>query len=173
MTTDEYIGDINQEQQVPAQAVQAPAYVDPYYQGVQPANLFNQKEYLDVIKHYTDDETIPEEVKKSKWAIFGRGLSLTFLDEKDLPIIDMFNQVLRIDALTNQPPHKMTFEETHQLDQTQLFFYLQAKRAIGTGRGKMNERTLQVTQIGQSISTSTQQVQQQPRSILSKVRGLF
>ena len=98
---------------------------DPYM-NQQAQNLLLQKEYLDVLKHYTEDDTIPEVVKTSKWAIFGKGLQLTFLEEKDLPIVDMFNQVLRIDALTAQPSHRLTFENTHQLDQTQLYFYLQA-----------------------------------------------
>ncbi|KKK87800.1 hypothetical protein LCGC14_2749630 [marine sediment metagenome] len=146
---------------------------DPYAQAQQQQMLL-QKEYLDVLKHYSQDESIPEEVTKSRWAIFGKGLSLTFLDEKDLPIIDMFNNILRINSLINQPAHRISFEETNQLDQTQLYFYLQAKRAIGTNQGKVNERTLQVTQIGQSISTQTMNGPQQPRrGILAKVRGML
>ena len=155
-----------------AQQLNAPAN-DPYL-GMQAYDLAKQKEFLDVLKHYTEDDTIPKEVKASKWSIFGKGLSLTFLEEKDLSMIDMFTNILRIDALMNQPPHKLTFEETHQLDQTQLYFYLQAKRAIGTNQGKVNERTLQVTQIGQTINTSTMNGPQQPRrGILSKVRGML
>ena len=152
---------------------QQPAATDPYL-GMQAYDLAKQKEFLDVLKHYAEDETIPKEVKDSKWSIFGKGLSLTFLEEKDLPMIDMFNNILRIDTLMNQPAHKLTFEESHQLDQTQLYFYLQAKRAIGTSQGKVNERTLQVTQIGQQISTQTMNTQQQQRrGILSKVRGML
>ena len=151
----------------------SPPANDPYL-GMQAYDLAKQKEFLDVLKHYAEDETIPKDVKNSKWAIFGKGLSLTFLEEKDLPIIDMFNQILRIDVLMNQPAHLLTFEQTHQLDQTQLYFYLQAKRAIGTSQGKVNERTLQVTQIGQQISTQTMNGPQQPRrGILSKVRGML
>ena len=92
---------------------------DPYM-NMTAQNLLMQKEHLDIIKHYTEDETIPSDVKTSKWSIFGRGLALTFLEEKDLPVIDMFSNVLRIDALMNQPAHKLTFEQSHQLDQTQL-----------------------------------------------------
>ena len=154
------------------QAANMPAN-DPYM-GMQAYDMAKQKEYLDVLKHYAEDESIPDNVKSSKWAIFGKGLSLTFLEEKDLPIIDMFNQILRIDVLMNQPAHMLTFEQTHQLDQTQLYFYLQAKRAIGTNQGKVNERTLQVTQIGQQISTSTMNGPQTPRrGIMSKIRGML
>ncbi len=146
---------------------------DPYL-GMQAYDLMKQKEFLDVLKHYAEDDAIPKSVKESKWSIFGKGLSLTFLEEKDLPMIDMFNNILRIDTLMNQPAHKLTFEESHQLDQTQLYFFLQAKRAIGTSQGKVNERTLQVTQIGQQISTQTMNGPQTPRrGILAKVRGML
>jgi len=143
------------------------------YMQQQASNLALQKEFLDVLKHYTEDDTIPAKTKASEWAIFGKGLQLTFMEEKDLPIIDMFNNVLRIDALMNQPAHQLTFEESHQLDQIQLYFYLQAKRAIGTNQSKINERTLQVTQIGQTINTQTLNTQQRQRNILSKLRGMF
>ena len=145
---------------------------DPYMQ-MQAQNLAVEKQYLDVLKHYAEDSTIPEEVTKSKWSIFGKGLSLTFLEEKDLPIIDMFNQVLRIDALMNQPAHRLTFEQSHQLDQIQLYFFLQAKRAIGTNHGKINERTLQVTQIGQTISHQTSSVQGQKVNMLSRLKSMM
>ncbi len=156
------------------QQQQANIPINDPYSGMQAYDIAKQKEFLDVLKHYTEDDTIPKSVKESKWSIFGKGLSLTFLEEKDLPMIDMFTQILRIDVLMNQPAHMLTFEESHQLDQTQLYFYLQAKRAIGTSQGKVNERTLQVTQIGQTISTQTMNGPQQPRrGILSKVRGML
>ena len=162
-------------QPVKEEAIQQQATVaaQSAYLQQQAINTLQQKEFLDVLKHYTEDDAISEKTKSTKWAIFGKSLPLTFLEEKDLPIIDMFNNVLRIDALTNQPAHKLTFEQSHQLDQTQLYFYLQAKRAIGTNQNKVNERTLQVTQIGQSISTQTMNTQQKQRSILSKLRGMI
>lgn len=137
-------------------------------------NQIMEKQHLEVLKHYTEDEHIPKDIKTSRWGIFGKGLQLTFLEEKDLPMIDMFNNILRINALTNKPAHKLTFEETNGLDQTQLYFYLQAKRAIGTNQGKVNERTLQVTQIGQQISTNTNVNANQPRrNIMGKLRQLL
>jgi len=161
------------EEPLPQQGMNDPMFMNDSLMNMNAQNLLLQKEHLDILKHYTTDEVIPPEVKSSKWSVFGKSLQLTFLEEKDLPIIDMFNNVLRIDALTNQPAHQLTFEQSHHLDQTQLFFYLQAKRAIGTTQGKVNERTLQVTQIGQSISHQTMSSQTRQRSILSKVRGML
>lgn len=146
--------------------------VDPYMQ-MQAQNLLTQKDFLEVLKHYTEDETIPKHITTSKWAIFGKGLQLTFLEEKDLPIIDIFNNILRIDTLMSQPAHKLTFEHSQQMDQTQLYFFLQAKRAIGTHQGKVNERTLQVTQIAQSISTQAISGQQKSGNMMAKLRQMF
>ena len=162
----------NAEQVNQPQTDPYPQMVDPYMQA--PAqNLFNQKDFLEVLKHYTEDDMIPKEVTESKWSIFGKGLQLTFLEEKDLPIIDLFNNVLRMDTLMSQPAHKLTFEHSHQMDQTQLYFFIQAKRAIGTNQGKINERTLQVTQIAQSINTQAVSGQQKSSNMMAKLRSIF
>ncbi len=159
---------------------QAQPQIDPYlamaadpYMQMPAQNFLTQKDFLEVLKHYAEDETIPDDVKTSKWAIFGKALSLTFLEERDLPLIDMYTNVLRIDSLMSQPSHMLTFEQTHQMDQTQLYFYLQAKRAIGTNQGKVNERTLQVTQIAQSINTQTGSGQQKQSNMMARLRSLF
>ena len=162
-----------QAAQLPSMPALDPLMMDPYM-GMQAQNLLLQKEHLDVLKHYAEDDIIPKDTRTSKWAIFGKGLSLTFLDEKDLPMIDMFNNILRIDSLISQPAHKLTFGETHEFDQIQLYMYLQAKRSIGTNQGKINERTLQVTQIGQTISQSTMTTQAtRQRNMMSKLRGML
>lgn len=173
----EYMNNIIQqpEKQQQVQQIQQPFDMltqDPLA-GMQAANLALEKQYLDVLKHYTEEEIIPKEIKNTEWSVFGKAMPLTFLEEADLPMIDMFAQVLRIGTLMNSPAHKLGFQDSHNLDQTQLYTYLQAKRAIGTNKGKMNERTLQVTQIGQSISTQTLNQHQPQTSVLSKLRGLF
>src|SRR3990167_9273633 len=117
--------------------------------------IWDTKEYLEFVKHYAEDDNIPKAIRTSKWGIFGKALTYTFLDERDLPMIDIFSNILRIDALIAQPAHKVTFGEVHILDQSQFYLFLTAKRAIGTNREKMNERTLQNTQIAQTIATQT------------------
>ena len=168
----DFMGNVQNTQPRQVEAEQQVQYADPY-KDMAALNYANEKQFLDVIKHYTEDDMVPEKVKKSQWSIFGRTLSLTFLEENDLPIIDMFTNILRIDTLTSQPAHRLTFEQTHQMDQTQLFFYIQAKRAIGSNKGKMNERTLQVTQIGQNISTQTMNNAPRPKNVWSKISGMF
>lgn len=136
-------------------------------------SIWDTKEYLEFVKHYSQDENIPQEVKTSKWGIFGKALIYTFLEEKDLLIVDYFSNMLRIDALITQPPHKITFEEVHGLDQSQFYLYLSAKRAIGTNREKMNERTLQNTQIMQSIAAQTTGIKRQGGGFFSRLRSVF
>lgn len=134
--------------------------------------IWDNKEYLEFVKHYSEDETIPKAVKTSNWGIYGKHLIYTFLEEKDLYIIDLFSNILRIDSLITKPAHKITFEEVHELDQSQFYMYLSAKRAIGSNREKMNERTLQNTQIAQSIGTQTA-VRKPGGGFLAKFRSVF
>lgn len=136
-------------------------------------SVWNQKEFLEFVKHYSEDKTIPDTVKTSAWGIYGKALQYTFLEESDLPLVDDFNNILRIDSLISKPAHMINFSQVSQLDQTQLYFWLTAKRAIGTNREKMNERTLQNTQISQAISS--QAISQPKRSggFMSKLRGML
>lgn len=136
-------------------------------------SAWDQKEFLEFVKHYSEDETIPKEIKTSKWAIFGKALQYTFLNEKDLGLVDDYANILRIDSLMNKPPHLLTFNEVHALDQTQVYFWLTAKRAVGTDREKMNERTLQNTQITQALSMQVMNRQKASGGFMSKIRGLL
>lgn len=138
-----------------------------------PQSVWNNKELLEFVKHYSEDETIPPEVKNSVWGIYGKALQYTFLEEGDLSLIDDFNNILRIDALISKPSHLVTFSQVSVLDQTQLYFWLTAKRAIGTNREKMNERTLQNTQISQAISTQVMNRQKSPGGFLSRLRSMI
>ena|SRR3990167_5521955 len=136
-------------------------------------SVWDQKEYLEFVKHYSEDETIPSEVKTSTWGIYGKALQYTFLEQGDLPLVDDFNNILRIDSLMARPPHMITFHQVNILDQTQLYFWLTAKRAIGTNREKMNERTLQNTQITQALSMQVMNRQKASGGFLSKLRGIL
>lgn len=137
-------------------------------------NIWDTKEYLEFVKHYSEDENIPIGIKGSNWANFSKSLLYTFLEEKDLAVIDSFSTIFRIDCLISKPAHRITLAETYNLDQIQFHTYLQAKRAIGTNREKMNERTLQNTQIAQSIATQTANVRKAGGGgFFSKLRRVF
>lgn len=138
--------------------------------------LMDAKAHLGMLEHYGIDETIPKEVRESKWAIFSKSLTYTFLDEKDLPMIDIHSQILKVNTLTSMPPHLLTYAKVDEINQMETYMYFTAKRAMGTNINKQNERTLQVTQIGQSISTQANAPQGKPMSVsgfMSKVRRLI
>ena len=126
---------------------------DENMEGDEKESIWDEKQFLEVLKHYSDESLIPPDLKKREWSVFGKALINTFLTEKDLPMIDIYSQILRIDEMQSKPAHLLTFEEVNNLDKMNFYLFLNAKRAIGIEGNKMNERTLQNTQIGQQIST--------------------
>jgi len=122
----------------------------------QDANMWNNKEdVLQMLKHYSENDGIPAELKKSNWALLdNKNLLYSFLNENDIIMIDLIGNINRIDQLMKRPAHKITFQNTHDLDQIQINTYFSAKRAIGTRQQLMNERTLENTQILQRLSAS-------------------
>ena len=123
--------------------------------------MWEERDYLEFVKHYSEDETIPPDLKTSSWAVFSKSLIYTFLEPEDMPMVDIYNTLIRLDSQISRPAHLMNFKEMNAHDQVSLYLFTAAKRAIGTNREKMNERTLQNTQIGQSISTQSMMGQQQ------------
>ena len=130
-------------------------------------DIWDQKQHLDILKHYAEDDIIPLELQKRQWSIFGKALSLTFLEEKDMPMIDINLQILRIGELSSKPAHLLTSKVVNDLNKMDAFAFLAAKRAIGAKQGTMNERVLQNTQISQSISNNEAQMQRK------KILGLI
>ena len=115
--------------------------------------MWEERDYLGFVKHYSEDDVIPDDLKKKSWAVFSKSLIYTFLENEDMPMVDIYNTLIRLDSQISRPAHLMNFKEMSGHDQVSLYLFTSAKRAIGTNREKMNERTLQNTQIGQSIST--------------------
>ena len=118
----------------------------------EPQNIWDNKDHLEVIKHYTDEEGIPQEIREKNWAIFSKAASLTFLDETDLPMVEMETQISKLSQMISTPPYLLTFGEMENLDQVSVHARNVAKRAVGMKRDRTNERMAQVTQVVQSIS---------------------
>lgn len=123
--------------------------LDPNY------NIWNNKEILDMLKHYTDDTNIDSELRKDNWAVFSKAFLYSFLESNDMIMVELQNNLLRLDYLMRNPMHRLTFEKINELDQIQVHSFFTAKRAIGTKQQVTNERTLQNTQIVQRLSTSS------------------
>lgn len=117
-------------------------------------NIWEEKQHLDILKHYSEDSLIPKELSSRQWSIFGKGFINTFLEEKDMPMIDINLQLLRIGELSSKPAHLLTQKVVNDLSKMDHYAFIAAKRAIGAKQGTMNERILQNTQISQSISNN-------------------
>jgi hypothetical protein len=121
-------------------------------------SIWDEKQFLEVLKHYANDEIIPKELRNRQWATFGKAFINTFLNKDDLPMIDILGQILRINEMQSKPPHLLTFKEVNDLDKMEVYMFFTAKRSIGIESNRINERTLQNTQIGQTISTQISNV---------------
>ena len=114
--------------------------------------IWEEKNHLDIVQHYSEDKLVPKDIRERQWSVFGKAFINTFLEEDDLSLININFEILKINELMGSPPHLLTFQ---QIDKMGLHMFLTAKRAIGAKQGKINERTLQNTQISQSIGTQT------------------
>ena len=132
-------------------------------------NIWDEKQHLDIIRHYSEEELAPLELKQRQWSVFGKSFVNTFLEENDMPMISINFEILKINELMSKPPHLLTFQQVAEIDKMGLHMYLTARRAVGFKQGKMNERVLQNTQISQSIGTQTM-TQNSPRR---KILGLI
>ena len=132
-------------------------------------SIWDEKQHLDIIKHYSEEENIPEELEKRQWAIFNKNFTNTFLEENDLPMISINLEILKINELMSKPAHLQTFKEINELDKMTLHTYFKTKRAIGTNKNKINERTLQNTQISQAIGTQTVNQGEQKKKIFGLI----
>lgn len=128
-----------------------PEYREPQREEEQ--SIWEEKQFLEVLKHYSEDTLIPKKFKDRQWVVFGKSMVNTFMTEKDLPMVDAYTQILKINEMQRKPAHLLTFKEVHELDMMAFHMFLTARRAIGTQNGTVNERTLQNTQIAQNIST--------------------
>lgn len=132
-------------------------------------NMWEDKQHLDIVKHYSEDELVPEDIRKRQWAVFGKAFVNTFLEEMDLPMININFELLKINEMTSKPAHLLTFKEVNELDKMSLHMFLTAKRAIGSKTTTMNERILQNTMIQQNIGTQTINQNQKRKKILGLI----
>lgn len=118
-------------------------------------SMFQTSDPLSVVKHYAQENEgiVPDTAKTRAWPVFTRALPYSFLTDADLEIIDIQRHIHRIDNLIHKPAYEITHQDIREENLIDQFAYFQAKRAVGFPSTKINERTAQVTQIGQRINT--------------------
>jgi hypothetical protein len=122
-------------------------------------NLFGSGGAVELAKLYLQEE-VPQDIReesafKKLWAVHGKKIQLSFLDQKDYPaMLDEFdaNKIL---YLMSKPKSHFRSDEVLLLGQMKLHFMAGVKSAIG--RGQVNERTMQNTQITQLTRSNTEQ----------------
>jgi hypothetical protein len=117
-------------------------------------NIWEDKQHLDIIKHYIEEPNIPQKIKEREWSITSRSMINNFFEEKDLPLLDCFLQIFKIEEMISKPAHLLTQAGVNEISKIEHYGYLAAKRSIGFKGDRVNERSLQNTQIHQSIGNS-------------------
>jgi hypothetical protein len=137
--------------------------------------MMDDKQYLDVIKHYVDaSDNIPEDLRQNNWSMFDKNFVYSFMEEKESVMVDIFSTILRCDTQMSMPSHKLTFKMLQDLDNMMINSYFIYKRAKGTTANVKNERSLQVTQIAQSISTvAGMQNKKTMPGMFQRIKSLF
>lgn len=117
----------------------------------QAQSFYDTQEQLAMVKHYTEENenVIPKEAKKAFWGFMTKAFPLTFLEEKDMEIIHARIQIARIGRIMGRPAYRTDFKDLAVMDQVETHTFIQAKRAIGTSKYKLNERTMHQSQFAQ------------------------
>lgn len=115
-----------------------------------------QRNHLEILKHYTsvDQKAIPPDFFKANWAVFSKEFALSFLHESDIPFLDLQMMIVKLSTQMSKPSYQMSWEDVQNTRQLDLYWLIQAKRAIGTKDGVFNERKAEITQINQRNSSS-------------------
>ena len=129
------------EQQIPEQ-------IDP--------DILSSSEIMKMIKELINDEIVEERLKDFPlWSIGTKSLKLTFLDYRDKYVLENLFEAEVCKMLRTTPKFMHTPQLYSSLGQARMVMLLNTKRSVGTtNRNLINERTANVTQIKQVISSS-------------------
>lgn len=117
------------------------------------SGIWNDKQHLDLNKHYVTEDHIHQDIKKKHWSVFSKSMILNFFDDKDLYMLDLDLNILKVNELMSMPPHLLSPAKVDELNKVEHYAYLAAKRSVGMSSGKVNERLLEQMQINQNISS--------------------
>lgn len=144
----------------------------------QAQDLFQMQDMAKLVRTYLEED-IPEDIKKTRvynemWAVLGRTIKLSFLDESDVQDFEFLYDECKINYVMSKPSYEFTFEDMQLLDQLRIYFLAALKRAKGVSQHRMNERTLLATQISQQIRSNTESFNQSSGGgILNKLKSWF
>jgi hypothetical protein len=87
------------------------------------------------------DEIVEENLKDFPlWVAYAKTLKLTFLDERDVAVLENLFEALVCRYLRSLPPNKHSPELYTKIDQARMVFYANLRRSLG--KNGINERLL-------------------------------
>lgn len=125
--------------------------------------LFQGNDMSKVVKAFTEEDKIPEDVRKHKvyntfWALMTKTAKLTFLERGDIYEFESRFNVAMHKYKMSMPVYEFSFNELQLLDQLKINFLLTLRRNVGVNKNIMNERTLLASVIQHRVRTNTEGV---------------
>ena len=129
-------------------------------------------EVMKATKEIIEDKTVEERLGKNfpLWSLMTKSLKLTFLEERDVAILENLFEAEVCKMLRSIPPSMHNSQLYLQIGQARMIFLANMRRALGTNnRSKINERIALLSQIRQVISSQTETGK---RGFLKRLFGL-
>lgn len=115
--------------------------------------LLKRGDMLKIIQEYLQDKNIPASASEKFWGIHSKFLAISFFDKTDVEDLHLMAENVELIDIMSHPPQEYTWDKMQDFEQVKIFLLAQIRRSIGTTQGRVNERTLQNTQIGHMITT--------------------
>ncbi len=125
-----------------------------------------------LIESLLSNSHIPEHLKKSLWIFFSRTAKLTFLDEKDVKMLMLQAELIRLTILESVPKSQYTEELEMELQQILMEFYMTLNRSVGGSNG-MSERILLGSSTQMNFSDKQLVGNTQNKSFINKITSMF
>lgn len=102
-----------------------------------------------------EDDFVVNKLKNfSVWSLVTKTSKITFLEKYELPIFESHLESMLCSEMMSHPPCMVNDEVCQLADQARMISRLNLRRSSGTDNiNKLNERTVQATQIRQSLSS--------------------
>ena len=122
--------------------------------------LFSNNEASKLIETYLRED-FPKPIKEHPafmqfWAVLGKSLKLSFLTETDVLDLESMYDEAMYNYIMSKPAYEYDFIDEQILDQNRFHLLVNMRRAVGTSKHVINERTMLTTQIRQQIRSNTE-----------------
>jgi len=113
-----------------------------------------QSEMRKTYKILLDDEFVTDKLGNfDVWSMITKTSKITFLEKHELPIFESHLESMLCSNMMSMPPCMVSDEVLQLADQARMISRFNLRRSSGTDNlNKLNERTIQATQIRQNLS---------------------